>query len=323
MSFEIVAAGGDLLEQVLDETYPLWGEGLDREAYGRYNRAQLATPWGRAHLRRVALVDGGRLLATAKRYDLLARVDGRPTRLLGLGAVFTPLAERGHAHARELIRRMMESAAAEGFALALLFSEIDPGYYEHLGFRGLPVNQVAISVRPGRRAGPPAIALRSGDVGDMKAIVEMNAAQAEGFRFSLCRDADYVHHAIAKKRFLAACGRPGDRKVEFLAVEEGGRAAAYVVLLEVGGFLMVTECGDRDPSGARVGAILQSVVALDPSRTTRFRTWLPPGFVPPQVEVLAREVPAITMMMRPLGRGVWPDRPLSGADILWWHADAF
>lgn len=320
---EVVAAAGDLLEQILDETFPIWGEGLEREGYGRYNRAQLATPWGTARLRRVALVDGGCLLTTAKRYDLAARVDGQTVRLLGLGAVFTPEARRGHGYARELIRRVLESAANEGFGLALLFSEIDPRYYERLGFRSLPINQVALSVRPGKRAGPPAIPLRSGDVGDLKAIVEMNATQAEGFRLALCRDAEYVRHAIAKKRLLAACGQPGQRKVEFLVVEEGGRAAGYAVLLEVGEFVMVTECGDRDPSGARVGAILQSVIARDPARPVRLRAWLPPTFLPPQVEVAAREVPAITMMMRPLGRGVWPSPPLSASDLLWWHADAF
>jgi hypothetical protein len=29
------------------------------------------------------------------------------------------------------------------------------------------------------------------------------------------------------------------------------------------------------------------------------------------------------MMMRPLGREVWPDPPLAAEDIAWWHADAF
>ena len=44
------------LEQILDQTFPVWGEGLSREAYGKYNRAQCATPWGAANLRRCALV---------------------------------------------------------------------------------------------------------------------------------------------------------------------------------------------------------------------------------------------------------------------------
>jgi predicted N-acetyltransferase YhbS len=323
MALEVVPATGELLERILDETFPVWGEGLDRAGYGRYNRAQLGTPWGSRHLRRVALVDDGRLLATAKRYDLTGRIDGQPVKMLGLGAVFTPESERGHGHAATLLRRLLDDAAAKGFGLALLFSEIDPHYYERLGFRRLPINQVSLSVRPGKRKGTPMIPLRSGDAGDLRALAEMNETQEVGYRFALTRDAEHIGHAIAKKRMLAACGRPGHRSVEFLVVEEGGRAAAYAVLFEVGEFVMVSECGDRDPAGGRVGALLQAVIVRDPSRQLRLRAWWPTNFRPPQIDVTAHEVAPVTMMMRPLGPHVWPDPPLDVPDIRWWHADAF
>jgi predicted N-acetyltransferase YhbS len=323
MTVEVVPATGELLERILDATFPIWGEGLDRAGYGRYNRAQLGTPWGSTHLRRVALVENGRLLATAKRYDLSGRVDGQPVKMLGLGAVFTPGSERGHGHAGTLLRRVLDDAAADGCGLAVLFSEIDPHYYERLGFRRLPVNQVALAVRPGTRLGTPMIPLRSGDFGDLAALAEMNATQDAGCRFSLTRDAEYIRHAIVKKRLLAACGRPGHRSVEFLVVEEGGRAAAYAVLFEVDEVAMITECGDRDPSGSRVGALLQAVLARDPSRRLRLRAWWPTKFLPPQVDVVAHEAAPVTMMVRPLGPHVWPDPPLEVSDIRWWHADAF
>jgi predicted N-acetyltransferase YhbS len=323
MALDVVAATGRLLEQILDATHPVWGEGLSREAYTRYNRAQLATPWGATHIRRVALVDNGRLLATAKRYDLTTRVDGQVMRLMGLGAVFTLEAHRGHGYAAELLRLLLDGAADEGFGMALLFSEIDPRYYERLGFRRLPLAQVSLSVRAGTRPGAPAIPMRSGDFGDLASIVEMNAAQASGYRFALVRDAGYARHAITRKRLLAACGEPEHRKVEYFVVEEGGRAAAYVVLLEVGEFAMIAECGDRDPSGARVGAMLQAMVARDPRKPIRLRAWLPAHFRPPQLEVAAHEILPVTMMMRPVGHEVWPTPPLGAGDIAWWHGDAF
>jgi hypothetical protein len=52
--------------------------------------------------------------------------------------------------------------------------------------------------------------------------------------------------------------------------------------------LAVTESsrrgGDRDPSGARVGAILQALIAREPvQHRPTIRAWLPHGFVAPQV----------------------------------------
>ena len=337
----VVPATGALLEQILDETFPLWGEGLSRAGYARYNLAQLRTPWGASHLHRVALVDETGWLATAKRYRLRARLDGQDLAMVGLGAVFTPARRRRQGHAGELIRRLLNEAASDGCRLALLFSEIEPGYYERFGFRPVPINQVVLAPHSGpgpfshvahehekrgqapfRRVGPLAIPSRSGDLRDLAAIGEMNAAQAEGFRFTLLRDADYIGYAHAKKRLLAACGRPGQREVEFQVVEEGGRAAAYVVVLEVGSNWMVTECGDRDPSGARVGALLQSMLSQPGRRPAQVHAWLPPNFLPPQLTVLRRDLPSVSMMLAPIG-GFDAGPPLTAGDLAWWHGDAF
>ena len=85
----VVSADGAVLEQILDATFTIWHEGLTRDAYSRWWKAQLRTPWGAAHVKRFALVEGDQVLASAKEYDLRAVVDGRPTEVLGLGAVFT------------------------------------------------------------------------------------------------------------------------------------------------------------------------------------------------------------------------------------------
>ena len=120
-------------------------------------------------------------------------------------------------------------------------------------------------------------------------------------------------------------------------MEESGRAAAYLVVLEVGESWMITECGDRDPAGARVGAILETMLAREGRRSppldwrsgrpeqrrgTQVRAWLPPRFLPPQLEVLRSEAPSVRMMVAPLaGFEVVP--PLAAGDLAWWHADAF
>ena len=75
---QLVEAHGALLEEILRGTFPTWHDQLSWEAYGRFWRAQLKTPWGRTRLRRVALVDGPHLLASLKIYDFDAVLDGRP-----------------------------------------------------------------------------------------------------------------------------------------------------------------------------------------------------------------------------------------------------
>jgi hypothetical protein len=65
--------------------------------------------------------------------------------------------------------------------------------------------------------------------------------------------------------------------------------------------LLWSECADRDPSGARVGAILQALIAREPvERRPSIRAWLPPGFVPPQVTIVSAKPSTAVMMVRSL-----------------------
>src|SRR6188768_2688623 len=85
-SMPLVVAEGALLAHILDLTFPIWNEGLTREAYGQWNTAQTKTAWGRDHLHRFALLDdSGNLLATAKRYRHDVRLDRRDGWMAGFG----------------------------------------------------------------------------------------------------------------------------------------------------------------------------------------------------------------------------------------------
>src|SRR3954452_2817337 len=149
----LVEATGPLLDRILDDTYVIWSDGLSRHAYGRYFAAQLATTWGRAHLRRFALLDGEAVLASAKVYRFAASLDAESIQVAGIGAVFTSPASRGRGAARELIERLLESASADGADLAMLFSEIGPGYYERLGFEIVPTVDRQLRVTESTRYG--------------------------------------------------------------------------------------------------------------------------------------------------------------------------
>ncbi len=106
---DLVHAEGPLLQQILDASHALWADGLSPRAYAQYNVGQLRTPWGRRRLRRYALVDDqGDLLTSAKRYDLSVQIDGRLVEAVGIGAVFTPEAQRANGYAALIIERLLE-----------------------------------------------------------------------------------------------------------------------------------------------------------------------------------------------------------------------
>jgi predicted N-acetyltransferase YhbS len=318
----IVSAEGPLLDRIMDATFDIWHEGLTREAYGRWWTAQLRTAWGRTHLQRFALVAGGDVLASAKTYHLTAIVDGRPMDVLGIGAVFTQPAHRGRGYARDLMERLVDGAARRGCGAALLFSEIGADYYRALGFEPVPTSVARLRVAEPSRRGAPAVHVRAGGDSDGAALAAMGGVRAERYRFHLDRDPDLIQYAIAKKRLVAGLGAPGARDVLFFVAEEGASAAAYVVVTVRGSDWTVEEAGDRDPSGARVGAILQTLLAREPvEQRPTIRGRLPAGFLPPQLSVAETEPTADVMMIRPLGTA--RIAPLAEADVLYWQSDVF
>jgi hypothetical protein len=125
----------------------------------------------------VALVDGGAVICSAKRYDLSARIEGRIRRVLGIGAVFTPPARRGRGAAQRLLETLLETAEAEGFEYAMLFSEIDPAFYERLDFVPIPVLESRLEVK--MKGGSPAVLVRAGDDRDIASVAEMSARRVE------------------------------------------------------------------------------------------------------------------------------------------------
>ena len=315
-------ATGDYLQQILEETYPIWNDGLAREAYARFWDAQRRTPWGSAHLDRVALIEDGRVICSAKRYDLSARIEGRIRRVLGIGAVFTPPEKRGHGAARRLLETVLDAGVAEGYEYAMLFSEIDPTFYQRLDFVPLPIVETRLEVT--QKGGSPAMLVRAGDDRDIPWIAEMSARRSEGARFALERSEDWIRYGIAKRRLLAGLGAPDLRTVEFLVAEEGHQAVAYIVCSAQRNRWYIEDAGDRDPTGARLGAMLQVMLARTPHLPPpQIFGWLPHDFTPPQVRRVDTQPTAEVLMIRPLKDRSLPLPPLDANHVVYWRLDYF
>jgi hypothetical protein len=318
----VIPAEGAILERVLQTAYSLAPEGLSREAYAKFDAAQLKTAWGRRHQRRRALVESGDVLASAIQYDLEAVLDQRPVRVCGIGSLFSDPAHPDSRHAQDLVNWLLEEAAGDGAAMGLLFSDRS---HEHppVGFEVVSMTEAELSVTESSRRGAPMTLIRGGEERDLAAIVAMGQVRATPFRLHLDRDVDFVQYGITRKRLLAGLGPARARQLHFFIAEEGITAAAYIVISIVGSTWSIEECGDRDPSGARVGAILQALIAREPvERRPTIRGWLPRGFVPPQVTMVSAKPAAEMMLLRPLG-SMAPQSGLCGDDVLYWRSDMF
>jgi len=318
---KLVIAEGALLEEIIEATFPIWNEGLSRAAYAQWNAAQMRTEWGSEHLHRFALVDErGRWVASAKRYRHPIRLDGADGTMCGFGAVFTRPEERGHGYAGAIIEQIIERARGEGAAVAGLFSEIGGTFYKRLGFQTVPLDEVTVHVE--RKGGSPAMLVRSGEERDLPALAAMHETRSAGVRFTLRRGTPLIHYALSKKRLLAGLGPRGLRHTEFFVAEEGISAVAYVVLTVSAGGWTLEEAGDRDPAGARLGAILQVLLAREPSHSTPLiRAWWPTALpAPPQIRLVDRVPARDIFMLRPIANVPVPTRP---EDVFYWRSDYF
>lgn len=321
---QLVQADAALLDHILDGTYEVWHDGLDRAAYARLWRGQVATPWGRLRLTRWALVDHGELLCGAKLYRYDAQLDGRAVTIAGIGAVFTPRPQRGHGYASELIDRLLDQCTRDRCDLAMLFSEIGVDFYARLGFETVPLSDLTLRVIEDERRGAPAMMVRSGEERDLHDIVAMDSARAAGRRLHLVRDRETVQFALARKRLQAGLGPAGARELQFFVAEEGASAVAYVVIDARAEQWTIDACGDRDPAGARLGGMLQVLIAREPSRQRPTITaWLPVDLRPPQIQVVDAQSAKDVMMIKPLTDRGKPAGSLVERDVVYWRGDAF
>jgi hypothetical protein len=175
-----------------------------------------------------------------------------------------------------------------------------------------------------KKGGAPAILVRSGDERDLPSIVEMSAIRSAGARLALDRSEDFIRFGITRKRLLSGLSPSGVRTTEFLVAEEGHQAVAYLVATEQDGRWMIEEAGDRDPAGARLGAMLQVMLARYPSeKLPEIRGWWPQALVPPQLKVAATRPTQEVLMIRPLRDRMLPLPPLAAAEVVYWHSDHF
>jgi hypothetical protein len=316
-------AEGAILQRIVATLPPVGLRGLSREAFAKYDAAQAKTVWALGHRRRFALMQGGELLASAERYDLTGRLDRQLVTICGIAAVHDSGADGHSSFENAVVEQLVADATRNGADLALLCRAATAPSPPPDGFEVVPTTDVELTVNESPRHGAPMTLVRSGQDRDLDAIAAMGHARADRFRFHIDRSVDLIKHAITRKRLLAGLGAPGIRQIEFVIAEEGTTAAAYIVMTVVEGTWMIEECGDRDRSGARIGALLQALIAREPVESRPvIRGWLPPGFLPPQVTIASSSASPPLLFARALSSRL-QGLHLTASEVMYWRSDLF
>ena len=131
--------------------HSLWGEGRSLDAHIERNLEALERLSFENSLRLVGLTDAKGAIGSCMKWYTFERTLPSaqvPERVLGIGALFTQPSLRGAGLAARLLSESMEQARATGYGMALLFSEIQPEYYEGLGFVRLPCEEFSMETTP-------------------------------------------------------------------------------------------------------------------------------------------------------------------------------
>jgi hypothetical protein len=317
----VLTPTGSVLERVLDTRSRAAYDGLDPQAYRRLFAAQQKSMWGRHCLRLSALAEGQDILASAEWYNFTGVLDGRSLRICGIRRVWTAPSRSGLGEARMLVDAILANAVEQGAQMGLVISDSEPDDAVGSGFETIRFTDLTLAVAQSPRHGAPMATVRAGEVRDLGAIAAMGNVRAAPFRFHFERDVDFVQYVITAKRLLAGLVAANRRTLQFFIVEEGITAAAYVVLSVADDVWTIEECGDRDPCGARVGALLQALIAREPAKAPpTIRGRFPAGFLPPQTSIVSSTPSTQSISLRMLKAGAAAPS-LSCDDVLLWPDD--
>jgi len=316
----VSAAEGPTLDRVLDARHRMSPNGLESDAYRRLHEARTRTAFGSRCQGTHVLTEGRNILASAELYDLPGTLDGRAVRVCGIGALCAEPSPLGRDHARTLVEVLVKDATGRGAEMAILLAGLG-AHDERDGFHSIPSTDLTLVVTESARHGAPMTMVRAGEKRDSAAIAAMGRVRAAPFRFHLDRDVDFLEYVITTRRLLAGFGAAGARQLHFFIAEEGITAAAYVIVSVIGDVWTLEECGDRDPAGARVGALLQALLARDPpERRPTLHACLPPRFLPPQLTIASAMPSREFIKVRMLGASA--TKPLLASDdVLFWRTD--
>lgn len=303
---------------MLPHSAQLWAGERSYEEYVEEFRTFCASGFGRRRFRTVGLTVDDALVATCKRYQRELRCGERTLRAAGIGAVFTPPAERGRGYATAMIGALLDAERAAGTDLAFLFSDIHPAFYARLGFIELPSRTIVLRAD---RLPATRLAVRALEERDWPAMARCFGALEERRPFALTRPPLMWEWLRLRER-----SREGSGTLVRLGVSRGRGLSAYVRgrrFPAVDTFVL-DEFAFADAAAAEAIPVLARSAAGDLRKITGWlppsaaRAALPAGAVRPRTSAVAMIAPLSTA-----ARAAWRRHAAAGPDAAdpCWSAD--
>jgi len=233
----ITQAGWTDILTVLRQTHAIWSAGLSKSDYHEYIWRQLNHPWGLRNHKIFVMKVNGQVVSSCKLYTVELTSRGRQFKLAGLGAIYTFAAHRHRGHACKMIEAMIEQCENNQYDGMILYSDIDPLFYENLGF--IPFGAADFTFHlPWHLAAEieeePVNYFERHDIAAMAAIYGKWQRRQP---FAFARGEDYFDYKFFKERFLADHSFLAWPKLQIRFAYENATPSAYA-LTETGGSVL-------------------------------------------------------------------------------------
>ncbi len=119
-------------EYLAEERAIEWRGRLTSREFGERNRRLYQHPFGRSRVKTWIWRDGGPILSSLDTVSIRLRLGKEVRDAWLIASVVTPKAQRGRGHATKMLEALFASDPSRA---ALLFSDIEPAFYDRLGFK--------------------------------------------------------------------------------------------------------------------------------------------------------------------------------------------
>jgi GNAT superfamily N-acetyltransferase len=296
----VALSAADYVRDVLPHSAGMWARDRSFADYAAEFGALSASGFGRRRFRTLGLSIDGAVVSSCKRYQRELRCGERTFHAAGIGAVFTPQAARGRGYATAFLGTLLDAERANGTDLVYLFSDIDPAFYERLGFVRLPSR--AIVLRADTLPHARILTRTLGD-DDWPAIAHCFATLDARRMFALTRPP-----LVWEWLRLRARSRESGGVLVRLGIMRGRRLAAYVLgrrFPAVDSFALDEFAYVDDEAGSLVPTLIRNA-AGDLRKVTG---WLPPeparGLIPRGAVRVRPDAVAMILPISPGASAAW------------------